>query len=334
MSPATPPSPPPSPPSPHDHLFKHVFSDPLRAADLAKSSLSPALAAQIDWSHLEATRGHYVDSELHEKQTDLLFIAPLTDGREALVYLLFEHQSQPDTWMAFRILVYMVRIWEDWRREHPEAKRLPAIVPIVVHQGPQGWTTARKLSELIDLTPEQLPLFTEHLPELRLTIDDLSRHTEEQLRQRSQHALLTLALLLLRDLPASRDALAAAVRWLDLFAEVSHDPASLGAIEALMRYILGVSDVDYRDLITLIRPHISERQASDMITTAQRLFNEGHQKGREEGQVQALLRQIAKRYAVVPSEEVRRRVEGATSEERERWLERIFEAETVEELLL
>jgi hypothetical protein len=50
-----------------------------------------------------------------------------------LVYLLFEHQSAPPTEgrMAERMLHYQVRIWGRWRADHPKARTLPMILPIV-----------------------------------------------------------------------------------------------------------------------------------------------------------------------------------------------------------
>lgn len=218
----------------------------------------------------------------------------------------------------------------------------------MVHQGPQGWTAARRLSELIDLSAEQRALFAEHLPELRLTIDDLALHSEEQVRRRSMDALTVLTLLLMRDLQSSDDILASLSRWLDLFERVAVAPTSPDAMEALLGYTLGTTDVSFDAVFSLIRPHVAETEAQTMITTAQKLYDEGLakglekgreegvekglEKGREEVQVRTLLRTIA-RLDGEPSAEVRRRVEEASIDERDRWLERIFEAKTVEELL-
>ena len=35
--------------------------------------------------------------------------------------------------MLFRLLAYMVRIWEAHLRTEPTATRLPAIIPVVLH---------------------------------------------------------------------------------------------------------------------------------------------------------------------------------------------------------
>ena len=64
--------------------------------------------------------------------SDLLFTAPL-DGRDAYVYLLVEHQSSLDPLMAFRMLRYVTRIWDQYLRGHPKARQPPAVIPLVVH---------------------------------------------------------------------------------------------------------------------------------------------------------------------------------------------------------
>ncbi|MEO5726864.1 MAG: Rpn family recombination-promoting nuclease/putative transposase, partial [Byssovorax sp.] len=43
--------------------------------------------------------------------------------------VLFEHQSTVDALMPFRLLQYMVLIWERHLQVHSEDKRLPPIVP-------------------------------------------------------------------------------------------------------------------------------------------------------------------------------------------------------------
>ena len=87
--------------------------------------------------------------------------------KEVLLYLLLEHQSTDDPLMAFRVLVYLVRIWERHVRERPHATRLPAIVPMVVHHSAEGWTSPTSFPALIDLDPEALarsPPFISELP--------------------------------------------------------------------------------------------------------------------------------------------------------------------------
>jgi predicted transposase/invertase (TIGR01784 family) len=133
--------------SPHDALFRFMFSRPEHAAPLIRSRLPPELARSVDWSSLELQPGSFVDRELEWRHTDLLFGAKL-DGRDALVYVLVEHQSTPDPLMPLRVLRYIVRIWDECLRHDTAAARLPAVLPIVVYHGRAAWTAPLRLRDL------------------------------------------------------------------------------------------------------------------------------------------------------------------------------------------
>ena len=67
---------------------------------------------------LQLETGSFVDADLREKFSDLLFSVELKSipadavSKQALVYFLFEHKSQSDPLTVLQMLSYMVRIWE------------------------------------------------------------------------------------------------------------------------------------------------------------------------------------------------------------------------------
>jgi hypothetical protein len=126
----------------------------------------------------------------------VLFTAPL-DGQDAFVYVLVEHQSSDDPLMAFRVLRYVTRIWDQHEREHPRARRLPAVVPRVVYQGDDRWTSPVHLLDVIDLSPAAKQEMPAWLPRFGFLLDDLTRADEDQLlaRNLTPAALVTLRLL-------------------------------------------------------------------------------------------------------------------------------------------
>jgi hypothetical protein len=69
------------------------------------------LVDRLDLDRLARVSGSFVDTTLRWRHSDLLFTAPL-DGHDAFVYVLVEHQSNTDALMPFRMLRYMVRIWD------------------------------------------------------------------------------------------------------------------------------------------------------------------------------------------------------------------------------
>jgi len=143
----------------HDRLFKAVFGQPEHAIDHFRRFLPVEVVGALDLDTTTLVPGSFVDAALSELHTDLLFsvrFAQDGDG-EALVYVLFEHQSTVDAALPFRLLRYMVRIWEGWlKTEGNEATRLPPIIPLVLYHGPTPWTAATRLSQLLRSPPHVL----------------------------------------------------------------------------------------------------------------------------------------------------------------------------------
>ena len=111
-------------PTPHDALFKAVLGQPEHARGMLRAVVPPVLAEAVDWQTLTLRPGSFVDAALTHQHTDLLYSAIWRERGEALVYLLFEHQSAPPTegLMAYRLLRYQDRIWERWRADHPKRR--------------------------------------------------------------------------------------------------------------------------------------------------------------------------------------------------------------------
>jgi predicted transposase/invertase (TIGR01784 family) len=95
---------------PHDALFRAVFSQVEHAAGLLATLVPAAFAARVDWNTLAVHPGTYVDERLLHRHSDLLFSVTTRSGAAALLYLLVEHQSEPDRWMALRLHGYVHRI--------------------------------------------------------------------------------------------------------------------------------------------------------------------------------------------------------------------------------
>src|SRR3990172_9313629 len=109
------------PHNPHDALFKWTFGQPDRAASVLRSILPRSVSDAIDWKSLVPDPASFVDAALVDRHSDLLFRVCLRDGRNAHLYVLFEHQSTPDELMPFRLFSYLVRIWERWLATTPGA---------------------------------------------------------------------------------------------------------------------------------------------------------------------------------------------------------------------
>lgn len=82
---------------PHDKLFRTVFSDIEEAALFLREHLPVSLVGQIEWSSLRLVETGFVDEALRDSKSDLLYTAQMRRSEATLMlYLLCEHQSQPD----------------------------------------------------------------------------------------------------------------------------------------------------------------------------------------------------------------------------------------------
>ena len=87
---------------PHDHLFKSTFSDKRIARDYIRNFLPSSLTTKLDLNSLELSSTSYVNADLEESISDVVYSCGY--GRESLILsLLFEHKSSPERDHPFTI---------------------------------------------------------------------------------------------------------------------------------------------------------------------------------------------------------------------------------------
>jgi predicted transposase/invertase (TIGR01784 family) len=315
-----------SPPhrTPHDTLFHHVFSQPEHAAPHLRSLLPPELVARIDWSTLTPAPERQVEvPELRNLFVDVLFSVQI-DGREGYLYLLLEHQSSPDALMPFRVLRYIVSIWTKYLLDNPEAQRLPAIIPIVVHHGEGRWRKPVRFAELVDLDSEALAVVDRYLPGFELLLDDLAVLSPEQLRARKLSAMGTLTLFALQRARESSDILSELRSWLAAMRQVLAAPNGIATLAPLIHYLTEVTETKPAEMARFFRAQLGPKGQRTMATTADQL--------RAEERANILLDQLRERFPPL-SPEVTERVRSASADDLARWLRRVVKAERIEDVL-
>src|SRR5262249_35857520 len=75
--------------------------------------------------------------------------------RWLIIYILIEHQSEPDPFMAFRVLEYVVQIYKrqltQWQALHGslDGFQFQPVLPVVLYTGTRTWGRLVNLSELL-----------------------------------------------------------------------------------------------------------------------------------------------------------------------------------------
>ncbi len=319
---------------PHDRLFRRVFSEPEHAAGELRLLLPAEVSARADWSTLTPLPVTFVKDVLSELRSDVLFSLRVS-GREVFLYLLMEHQSTSSPLMPFRLLRYVVQIWEHYLSEHKEATRLPAVVPMVVHHSKTGWKSATKLEQIIDLDADMLPALRGQLPCFEMLLDDLSTARDEELRARSMTELGRLALFCLARAREAEDFGAELGRWADAVVRVAALPNGVAALSALVSYILDVAELPKEELKTFFT-ELGPRTGEAFMTVGQILREEGRREGRAEGEAkgraEVLARLLRVKFGAVP-EEALARLQSASIEQLDSWAERVLTANSIEEAL-
>jgi hypothetical protein len=141
------------------HILEYRLTDRL---DFAKMKLQPTSLIPRDFRHIE---------------TDMIWTAPFRIGakgsrKTVTIYLLIEHQSEPDGLITFRVLEYVVHMLRTqlraWKRKHGSTTnfRFQPIVPIVLYTGTRPWSEIPPLGTLFlaneefsDILPTVKPLF-------------------------------------------------------------------------------------------------------------------------------------------------------------------------------
>src|SRR5690606_6271409 len=291
--------------SPHDALFKSAFADPQHAAAELRHILRAELAHAIDWNSLRLEPGSFIDPKLANRHSDLLFSANL-HHRQAYIYLLFEHQSANDPWMALRLLAYMVRIWERRVAASPKAP-LPPILPAVLAQVDGGWSAPTRFAELFEAAVREHAGVHDLLPDFVYLVDDLSKLSDEELAARGLADFPSLALWLLRDIRDPEALLRGLTTRAGALETLLRGPNGAEYLIRLLRYVaLTASELPF-DRFYAKLTELSPSTEPYAMTIAEQLRHEGRHEGQLLARRADLLAVLEARGLPIP-DEVRARV--------------------------
>lgn len=290
--------------NPHDAFFRQIFSDPAVAADFLANYLPAEVRAELDLSHVEPQPDSFIDDDLREHFSDLLFRVSLRNGDTAFAYTLFEHKSQPERQVAFQLLRYMVRIWERTQRDDGS---LPIILPIVVYHGEQPWRVPQSFGALFTGAEALRPYW----PDFVYTLYDLSTFSDDELRG---EVVLRVTLLALKTI-FSRDAAARLPGILSLLYQGLTDrQRALEYLRTVLFYLTYNQHIEQEDVRVAIET-ISADESEDIMTSlAERWIEEGREEGREEGMSRIVLELLTRRFGSVDSE-LAQKIRGCSEEQ-------------------
>ncbi|EBK7706728.1 Rpn family recombination-promoting nuclease/putative transposase [Salmonella enterica subsp. enterica serovar Sandiego] len=263
-----------STPTPHDAAFRQFLTQPEIARDFMEIHLPPELRAICDLSTLKLESGSFVEDDLRQYFSDVLYSLETSEGN-GYVHVLIEHQSSPDAHMAFRMTRYAVAAMQ--RHLDSGHKKLPLVIPVLFYVGkrsPYPYST-RWLDEF-DNPELAAKVYVGAYPLVDVTIipdDEIMDH-------RSMAALTLLQKHIhQRDIATLTDRLATL-----LMADYLSSPQVITLIHYLLQAGESTdSEAFVRELAQRVPQH-----GDALMTIAQQLEQKGIEKGIKKGRIEGI----------------------------------------------
>jgi predicted transposase YdaD len=314
----------------HDAFFKQVLGDPDLAGRFLREHLPPEVADLLGSELPEPLPASFVDEELRQHHSDLLFRVHLKTGSPAFAYLLVEHKSSPEEGARLQLLRYVVRVLTNWYEQNERQLPLPPVLPLLAHQGPGEWAFSCEFADLFGAAPTPL---RPYLPAFRHALVDLAATPDESLSATARLRAFLKALKYGRrpDLPERLDIILAEVaamgrRDLDLVLTYLDKGPIAVSLEAIRQVLhRRVPEREEQIMGWLTQPYFErgvEQGIQQGLATGRA---EGRAEGHAEGQAKSLVRLLEKRFGCLPAH-LRKRVLAADAQSLDIWFDRAIDA--------
>jgi hypothetical protein len=274
--------------------LKLLLEHPANARELMTLAAT-RLYDRMDFARMTVDPTSYIAADYRHLASDLVLRVPFraAGGRRTItLYILIEHQSEPDALMRLRVVDYVVQIYKrqarDWlaRQRSLNGFQFDPVLPVVLYTGLSSWPALPRVADLVKegqefvgMIPDLDPLYV-NLPEVApATLEGagplgwvLELIQQRQARPREFRALVVRVVQRLEEMPAQER-----LRWLEL----------LSYIRALVYHDREPSEQDeLREVIAgSVRSDERRREVENMFRSGADVLIE---KGRQEGAVRAL----------------------------------------------
>ena len=286
----------------HDQLFRKSLENPIVAYELLQAHLPQEVLAIIDTSTLKLEKESFIEHNLTASIADVLFSVKFNNN-DGFIYLLLEHQSSPDHFMAFRLFKYMINICDQYRLKHPKTKNLPLIYPLIIYNGTKSYNVPRNLWDLFNNKILAKKFWTEDYK-----LVNVHNIPDEEFKTRIWSGILEFFLKHIHERQLLK-------RWQeisDILPELTKVSIGYDYIEMILHYTL--TSIDKNDKIELEKMLIStlnQEKGGRLMTSLAQAWKEegieigihdgikiGEAKGKAEGKAEIAKKLLLKNYSV------------------------------------
>jgi predicted transposase/invertase (TIGR01784 family) len=311
----------------HDRTFKAAMSDLRVARDFLTHHLPVTVKDKIDLNTLQLCKESFVDPELRELITDMLYSADFKTQQDttekAFLYLCLEHQHVPDPLMAWRMIKYTCRMI-DHHLTQTEGIELPVVIPIVLYNGDSAYPYS---TEVFDLCGENKELAQQWMFN-RFQLIDLNQVSDETIRQHQWSGLMEMLMkhVYARDIMVYLEQISGLVRHL---AQSKADDY----LFSMIKYLIEKSEIHDRDAFhQWVQLHLSPPlEAKTMTTLAEQWKAEGREEGALIGERRLLTTLLNRRFAHL-AKNYQDKINQADEKTLQLWGEKILDAKAINDV--
>ena len=285
--------------NPHDATFKSAFQKKEVAISFFRGYLPKKIIDRLDLECLDIRDRSYVDEKLRDTHSDIVYQTKI-DNSDAFLYLLFEHQSSPDRFFAFRLLCYMVALWKEYIDQNPKARMLPVVIPLTLYHGTGKWNSPDRLWKLLEGGED----FREYIPDFSYELYNLADYDDDSLLV-GDFMALGVVLYLMKHI-FDKDFGDIFIRAVEYLMKIRDKRTQLEFLELVLRYTYHARNdeesvvKDYIERgVGLINEEIARRLA---MTVAEQIREKGKEEGKKEGKQELLLAILKRRFGPMPPE--------------------------------
>lgn len=294
-----------------------------------------ALALGLDFSRMERVNAKFHGRGGRRREGDVIWRIPTECGGDVYLYLMLEFQSQIDWWMPVRIQVYAGLLWQqiiDEMRLKP-GDRLPPVLPVVLYNGDKAWNAPTGTTELVAL-PAESGLW-HWQPSIRYHLVDEKALPGSELERRDSLVALLFRLEAGPGPAELVDLVDEIIGWFrqhpdyatlkQLFTEIVSYALSEQAGFANEQTALPANDLlEMRNMV----PERFKRWADEVKAQA---VIEIRAQTRAQVLAETLSKLLQRRFGEL-SPDVANRIQSATSEELDEWLDRAFDVASISDV--
>ena len=164
----------------HDATFKEVFSQK-RAKDFIENNIPKEALDVIDMESLELIKDIFINEELQESFSDLIYRVKI-NNKNAYISFLLEHKSYRDKLAIFQLNKYILESWITIIQKD-NTEELPIIIPMLIYHGQEKWNLKTDLRDMIPGFDELPNYFKKRVPVFKYDFFNIGEYKESDFKK-------------------------------------------------------------------------------------------------------------------------------------------------------